>query len=274
MFVPVDDIQDARKRKKGRQAFYTPLALVRLMVETATHWPSCRVLEPSAGDGRFVWELMQHGLQVDACELDDSMRERCRDLGANIVGTDFLKYQPTEPYDLIVMNPPFTKGQDRKHIEHAYSMLRRDCGGGELVAISSTSFAETLWTCKANLPGCVYAVYERLGKELFKEAGTGVETLLVTIKSGVSGECEGFINGATNNAALTITSDQKLLTEGKRLSMDQLRDRMSKQIAEMGGSCYGVDWDQVFEYVLKIHEPFFEDWDDPPADVPTEFEAA
>lgn len=52
--------------------------------------------------------------------------------GYNLVGDDFLEYQPTEKYDSIIMNPPFSDEQN--HIRHAYEML---ADGGTLVSISS-----------------------------------------------------------------------------------------------------------------------------------------
>jgi len=246
VFIPIDDIKDARKRKKTRQAFYTPDSVVKLMLDTAAgFWTGARVLEPSAGDGRIVHELLTRGASVDACELDDAMRERCRGLGANIVGSDFLEYTPAEPYDFIVMNPPFQKGQAKRHIEHAYSMLSDR--NSELVAIAPSSMADDFAYRTVDLPKCNYAVYERLAKDAFKESGAAVETLLVTIQRGECREVCGFRNGATANAAFTIGSDRELL--GKWKSRGQSMRTFQKAIAEGGGSCYGIDWLEVVEYL-------------------------
>ena len=58
--------------------------------------------------------------------------------GFALVGDDFLSYAPTGVrYDRIVMNPPFEKRQDTRHIDHALDLL---APGGRLVAIASGSF--------------------------------------------------------------------------------------------------------------------------------------
>ncbi|HHK0428589.1 TPA: methyltransferase, partial [Pseudomonas aeruginosa] len=53
--------------------------------------------------------------------------------GYNLVGSDFMEVSGKQ-YDRIVMNPPFSKGRDIQHVQHAYSLLKP---GGRLVAIMS-----------------------------------------------------------------------------------------------------------------------------------------
>lgn len=54
--------------------------------------------------------------------------------GVELVHTDFLGYQPDETFDVIVMNPPFLKRSDVKHVMHAIAMLAKR---GRLQAILS-----------------------------------------------------------------------------------------------------------------------------------------
>src|SRR6185437_15935603 len=248
-FTPIDEIKDARSRKKTRQAFYTPLSLVKLMVETSRIHSGALCLEPSGGDGRIVHAMIEAGGTVEACETDDAMHARCKSLGAKMVAKDFLAYGQGQRYDQIIMNPPFTRGQADRHIEHAYSMLKSH---GELVSIAPNSVAERLHDCSLNLPGCSYAVYEVLPPETFKESGACPKTILVTILGDApGGEVEGFSNGATNNVALTITSDKTFwdAAQEMRSSPDQLRSRFSREVGKLGGSCYGVNWDEVAKYI-------------------------
>lgn len=237
-FVPVDHIGDAKRRRKKRQAFYTPLPLVESMLDCLPLFEGCRVLEPSAGDGRIVHALIERGCEVDFCETDDDMRDRCEELGGNCIGEDFLEVEPDPVYHGIAMNPPFTKHQDQKHICHAYLFLRPS---GTLVSIAPTSLGEEIEHEQLDLPGCCHLTCEKLPRETFKESGANVETLLI-IAEGTEPEdrCLGFLNLATANAVLVIQNDPEL---SQRWEEWQVRQK----IMECGGSVYGIDWDEVDE---------------------------
>lgn len=245
-FKPVDDIADARAKKKVRQAFYTPPSLVEVMVSTSRQWDGCKALEPSAGDGRIVHRLLQAGCAVDACETEPAMYAACEGYGARMIGTDFLKVEPNPIYDLIVMNPPFQKGQAQKHIEHAWKFLNPH---GQIVSVAPENMAALFWECRLDLPGCNYAVFERLDAEVFKESGASVRTLLCTLERIEDMECCGLSNGRTANAAFTIDSDFEMHNRAKTLSdPTDFKAMASKAICESGGSCYGVNWQEVAEY--------------------------
>tara|TARA_R110000772_G_scaffold249530_2_gene363913 strand:+ start:62637 stop:63512 length:876 start_codon:yes stop_codon:yes gene_type:complete len=92
-----------------------------------------KVLEPSAGKGDIADFIKNKGVEVDVIEINPRLREILKLKGHNIVGDDFLLFN--EKYDIIVMNPPFEKGQDIDHVKHAYSLLNE---GGFLASIMST----------------------------------------------------------------------------------------------------------------------------------------
>lgn len=106
--APADDARD-------RGAFYTPESIVDFLVDWAMAGGARRVLEPSAGDGRFVVALGRHGPEaVDAVEIDPASAERIRARhlpGVNVHQADaFTWYQPLfgdHHYDAVVGNPPF-----------------------------------------------------------------------------------------------------------------------------------------------------------------------
>lgn len=204
-FRPIDELGEARQRKKNRQAYYTPLALVDDMVELARIWPAARILEPSAGDGRIVHALRQAGaLDVDACEIDPIAWQRCADVGARMVGEDFLQYRPGQLYDRILMNPPFTAGQAKKHIEHAYRCLAPT---GQIITIAPASLAADLAHCQLDLPGCQSATYEKLAPDTFKESGASASVLMVWIDGPApTGESYGFSTHHTGRVLSRITS--------------------------------------------------------------------
>lgn len=250
-FQPINEVQDAKANRKARQAFYTPRALAREIVSVARTWPSSKALEPSAGDGRFIHEMQEAGIHdIDACEMDEAMYGRCESLGANMVGTDFLAYEPGQVYDLILMNPPFKNKQAQQHIEHAWSLLK---DGGQLMAIGPDTLRQQLWNCDLDLPGCTYAVYETIDPKAFKDFGANVKTILITLERGDDRPCESFSNAQTFNAAMVVTCDARLLGRVVRNTAEHLRGLLAEPIAELGGSCYGVDWDEVAAYMRETH---------------------
>src|SRR5690606_20268292 len=95
--------------------FPTPKPVVSRMIEDADIKPGMRVLEPSAGAGHIADELKKTGAHVDTVEQNGTLRQILKDKDHNLVGSDFLQYNPKEKYDRIVMNPPFEKLQDVDH---------------------------------------------------------------------------------------------------------------------------------------------------------------
>lgn len=169
--------------RKALQQFFTPVPLARQIVRNnVTILPGQRVLEPSAGAGAFLREVCEFDATVDAIEIDPTLVTTLRREFPNVVVTqaDFLSVTPQPVYDVIVMNPPFTKGQDIKHVRHAYEFL---APGGNLYAIMPAGVAsnETKLTVDFRewLDDCGQIV-ENLPDEAFRESGTLVRTVLVT----------------------------------------------------------------------------------------------
>lgn len=244
-FIPIDEVKRAKAAKKTRQAFYTPESLVALMLQHARLWEGCRVLEPSAGDGRIVHSLCEMGCEVFACELDEELYGRSESFGATMLGRDFLKVEPTPTFDAVVMNPPFQKNQAQEHIEHAYRFLKPY---GQLTAIAPANFDVLMRDCKLSLPGCDCATCEAVDDGAFKESGTLIATTWLTIEGpGDDEECLGFRNHATANAWLTIETTRELAERCLGLDADKIRGAAGEEIVKCGGSCYGVDWQQIEE---------------------------
>src|SRR5690606_41636373 len=68
--------------------------------------------EPSAGAGHIADELKKTGAHVDTVEQNGTLRQILKDKDHNLVGSDFLQYNPKEKYDRIVMNPPFERSEE------------------------------------------------------------------------------------------------------------------------------------------------------------------
>lgn len=160
------------------------------MVDLASRYRNLRILEPSAGTGAFADAIREmHGQllgtfpnlewTIDCCEILPMNRHVLTQKGHRLVGDDFLAYTPEEPYDVILMNPPFSVDGDRNayrtHILHAWSMLSEE---GILGAIAPRG-----WTHKNDKASmgfldlvALYGGFEHIEAGAFKAAGTMVAT--------------------------------------------------------------------------------------------------
>lgn len=163
--------------KKRDQSFYTPAPLAEY-VATLADVENRYVLEPSAGRGALADACMRAGAIAVSCfEINDEAAQFLRDKCYNVVEGDFLDYSAAEGarYLRIVMNPPFTKNQDIKHVKHAIKWLAPN---GILVAIMCDN--QTREGFKE-----IVAQYDPeiipVERGAFKESGTNVPTVIVTI---------------------------------------------------------------------------------------------
>lgn len=113
----------------------TPAWLARRMVEVADVRGHHRVLEPSAGNGGLLVEILERvdmPEQVTVCEIQDNWRERLATIGLGQVEADFLGVDFGPIFDRVVMHPPFARGIGVRHVWHAMTQLKP---GGRLVSV-------------------------------------------------------------------------------------------------------------------------------------------
>jgi len=183
--------------KKTYQFFETPKHVAERLASLAGIKPGDRVLEPSAGKGAIIRAIQgqcPHLAVVFACELNPQMASDLSTLAeaSRIAGHgdvevscgDFL--QVSQKYDRIVMNPPFTNGQDVDHVRHAYDLL---LPGGRLVSVMSPSWRHNSarkfaafreWLAGMEDEG--RASVEELPAGTFKESGTDIATVIVVVQ--------------------------------------------------------------------------------------------
>jgi len=171
-------------RRKELQAFYTPPAVAQRVIEAAGIQAGMRVLEPSAGRGALALPAQQAGAWVMCIEKDPDTFAALVAAGAEGACMDFLDHAPNPTFDKVIMNPPVSRQQDMKHVLHALQFLRP---GGRLVAIMSpgfrhrqTAIADAFRDELQTRGGTV----ENLPFGSFKESGTMVDTVLVSIPEG------------------------------------------------------------------------------------------
>jgi predicted RNA methylase len=163
--------------KKRDQAFFTPRALAD-QVAARADVAGEHVLEPSAGNGALADACMRAGaLSVSCFEINTQHMDTLRAKEYEVIWDDFLKFSPHKDalYSRIVMNPPFTKNQDIKHVLHALKWL---APGGILTAIMlDNQSRKGFEAIEVYDPGI-----ETIPRGAFKEAGTDAPTMIVKIE--------------------------------------------------------------------------------------------
>lgn len=171
-----------REKRQQAQYFPTPASVVQRLVELADLRTGMEVLEPSAGSGAIATAVAAHGATVDCIEQDPGYAAVLADTGTarTLRVADFLTV-PAEPrYDRVTMNPPFTKGADIAHVQHALRFLKPD---GLLVSVMSWTVTEHNRKTAAfrALVEARGGTAEAVTKGAFKESGTDTRTVIVTI---------------------------------------------------------------------------------------------
>ncbi len=147
------------------------------------------ILEPSAGTGSLIRAVKRRWpfAQFYACELIEKNRRLLEKIGGvDLVEHDFMKLTNDgicgEWMHAIVMNPPFGKRADIKHITHALDFLQP---GGQLVAIASASVKyrdDELGRSFRDLVAKHNGVIVDNEEGAFKESGTGVRTVRIWMR--------------------------------------------------------------------------------------------
>lgn len=176
----------AISRQQSLQLFETPPTLASDLVSRLHITPQDHCLEPSAGHGRIIAALADHGAKhIDAVEIDpdNAGHLRAQGLASTIITSDFLTFDSMgQRYSAIAMNPPFRGNQDISHVRQAFSLLQP---GGRLAAIvSEHGFIGSEKTCVEwrNWLSEIGAVIERIPAGAFKHSGTLIPTRMVLLK--------------------------------------------------------------------------------------------
>ena len=178
--LKVKSMSEEREVASGHHLdlFPTPEDLAARMVSLCSGYDGVW-LEPSAGTGRIAQAIRDIGIEPVCIELSYRAFELLKSRGFNAQQADFL--ETTIQADVIVMNPPFSKGQDITHVLHAYDCLNP---GGRIVAIMSEG---TMYRSDKKAKDFqkwldeigVYS--EKLDPGTFKSSGTMVSARLVII---------------------------------------------------------------------------------------------
>jgi predicted RNA methylase len=169
--------------------FPTPPSLARQLIAMADVMPGHTVLEPSAGEGAIVQELIDAGALVVAVERDPARRDKLRALraprGVQVLDLDdCMDIDGALRFDRIVMNPPFCKVGAGDHLDHVRKAAGLLQPKGVLVSVlpSSVTFRRDKryaefrsWTEAQD--GKLY----ELPEQSFKSSGTSVHTVALRL---------------------------------------------------------------------------------------------
>lgn len=173
--------------KEDFEFFPTPPAVVARVMELAGVERGMRVLEPSAGLGAIAYPCAAAGAAVDCYEIQQGnayalAMKAPHDLGKTKTA-DFLTVEPEAVYDRVVMNPPFSRQADIKHVLHALKFLKPN---GRLVSVMGAGVTfrqDKLATEFRQLVVDRGGRIETLPQGSFQAIGTKVNTVIVEIPS-------------------------------------------------------------------------------------------
>ena len=172
-------VDKVKERKKERQAFYTPED-VALGVVIFADVSDKKVLEPSAGGGALAQACRTlRAEEVFCLDIADEAVDALKEAGFPAFKTDFLAHFPTpngSGFERIVMNPPFTRKSDAKHVKHAFNYWLTDNGLLTSIVCDDGQDRKDLAAIDSS-----FRIVQRLPAGTFKESGTNIATLVIQL---------------------------------------------------------------------------------------------
>lgn len=184
------EVETLREHRKQYGFFPTPEEVGQTLVKLAGVETGMEVLEPSAGEGALVTQILRAGANCVMCELDHgrwlklSLRMTKSPGRLKLLDQhDFMKV-PVEPrFDAVVMNPSFQRGAHLEQIRHAFAMLSP---GGKLVTVCPAGIVKRN-TDRRHREFNEWLAEQRwheedLPPDAFKASGTNVRTQILVIE--------------------------------------------------------------------------------------------
>ena len=154
-----------KKKKRVRCDYYpTPLKDIRTFLDFYKI-EECSILDPAAGTGNFERVLKEYGHNInniDCVEMQWELERKLAMQAKNVIIADYLKWEPTKKYDLIITNPPYGKA-----MEYVEKALREINENGKVIMLLRTAFLETqkrykeFWSKENNKLSGLYTLAQR-----------------------------------------------------------------------------------------------------------------
>ena len=167
-------------------AFFSPPAVADRVIELCDLRPGMTFLEPSAGRGAIASRALLAGCIVDCVEIQErNVQILCSTPYRRVVHGDFLALDVSMTYAKIGMNPPFARQDDIRHVLHALKFL---APRGLLVSVMAANVTYRDNRLSQDFRDLVRSRggdIEALPDGAFRESGTQVATVIVTIPAGM-----------------------------------------------------------------------------------------
>jgi hypothetical protein len=174
-----------------KEFYPTPSRLLEEILQ-GYDFSGCNVLEPSAGKGDILDYILEH--KTNYRQSKDYLKKRfycieknkelqfiLKEKGYKLIDEDFLNHNSDYIYDYIIMNPPFSNGDE--HLLKAWEISK----GAEVICILNAETVKNPYSKKRKL---LLNIIEQYGTVEFKEGmfknaerSTNVEVAVVKIKN-------------------------------------------------------------------------------------------
>jgi predicted RNA methylase len=161
----------------SHQYYPTPETLAEMAVDLADIGPEDRCLEPSAGQGhiaRFLPKGRTVCVEVSALHCTILKGKEFEVVHSDFLSTSTKTLNDGQQFNAIIMNPPFSSGRAKAHVQHAMSML---APGGRLVAIVPVG-STSRWEMPSSNEGTVNL--SRVYEDAFDHTGVRVQIVVYT----------------------------------------------------------------------------------------------
>lgn len=201
--------------------FYpTPKEIIKLMISKLENKDARYFLEPSAGKGDiadYIKQLRHYNI-VDCIEQSPELVSVLSDKNHQIVGYDFLEYDGICYYDAIIMNPPFSNGDE--HLLKAWDFVVN----GEIVCLLNAETIKNPYSKNRKILKNIieeHGYYEILGN-VFKEAERKTEVEVALVYLSKKAEDDSLDIWAERN----ITNEKQFSVNDIQENSVALRDRL------------------------------------------------
>ena len=213
----------------NKEFYPTTSKLISKMLSKVDWSNANHVCDPSAGSGSILNQIREtqkryRRSKLYAIEKDDNLRNMLIGSGERVIGKDFLTYSGLIQFDTIIMNPPFSNGDE--HLLKAIDILY----SGQIICLLN---AETIKNPYSNKRKDLKRKLSDLNADIefikdgFMDAErkTKVEVALVTIKIERSIE-DDLLSGANDQAKEYIHEkiDHEIKDVAQRDSIEAIVD--------------------------------------------------
>jgi type I restriction-modification system DNA methylase subunit len=172
------EVETLQETIKKFQFYPTPKEVAEYLVKLADIQDYEEVVEPSAWDWAIVKVILElnKNIKLYANEIHRDRYLELTKILELVSQSDFLHFENMD-FDKFVMNPPFSKSQDVKHILKAYELLRK---WGRIVSVASSSIQWREWKLYDELRA-LNPEFIELPEWSFKESWTMVNSVIVIL---------------------------------------------------------------------------------------------